>query len=50
MKCFIKSLLGMDQASENNNDCITLHPIVKSFVGSTVFIILMVYLNHFLRI
>jgi len=50
MKCFIKSLLGMNQASENNNDdCIALHPIVKSLVGSTVFIVLMVSLSHFLR-
>lgn len=50
MKCFIKSLFGLDQSNSNNNDiCVALPPIVKSLAGSTLFIVLMVSLSHFLR-
>ena len=51
MKCFIKSLLGQDSYEQTNNDvCMPLPPIVKSLVGSTLFLIAMVVLSHMLRI
>ncbi len=51
MKCFIKSLLGQDTyVTENNEACTPLPPIVKSLVGSTLFVVLMVILSHMIRI
>ena len=52
MKCFIKSLLGQDSYEQTNNSdvCMPLPPIVKSLVGSTLFLIAMVILSHMLRI
>ncbi len=51
MKCFIKSLLGQDSYVENNNDvCMPLPPIVKSLIGSVLFIALMTFVSHLLRI
>lgn len=47
MKCFIKSLLGQDSNKQNSSDvCIPLPPIVKSLVGSVMFITLMTIVSH----
>jgi hypothetical protein len=54
MKCLIKSLLGQDSYDQENIDhnsevCTPLPPIVKSIVGSVVFILLMTMVSHMLR-
>ncbi len=54
MKCLIKSLLGQDSYDEENYDqgndvCTPLPPIVKSIVGSVIFILLMAMLSNTLR-
>jgi len=41
MKCFIKSLLGMNLQTEGNEICEPLPPIVKSVVGGVIFVSLM---------
>lgn len=45
MTCLIKSLLGLESEKENDN-CDVLPPIVKSLVGSSIFIILMTIVVH----
>ncbi len=50
MKCFFKSLLGLDEYTHENNMCVPLPPIVKSLLGSTIFIILMAVLSHIVRV
>ena len=50
MKCFIKSLLGLDHYSNQDNEvCTALPPIVKSLVGSIVFVTLFTIVSHILR-
>lgn len=55
MKCLLKSLLGQDSYEEenynhkNNNVCTPLPPIVKSIVGSVLFIILMAMISNMMR-
>ena len=49
MTCLIKNLLGLASLKENDN-CAVLPPIVKSLVGSTLFIILMAVASHLLRV
>lgn len=55
MKCLIKSLLGQDSYDQENYDqnnnevCTPLPPIVKSIVGSVVFIILMAMVSNMIR-
>lgn len=50
MKCFMKSLLGLDQFNQNESEtCTTVPPIVKSLIASTLFIVFMVILSHILR-
>ncbi len=54
MKCLIKSLLGQDSYDQENYDqgsdvCTPLPPIVKSIVGSVIFILLMTMVSHSLR-
>lgn len=51
MKCFVKSLLGFDNYEQTESEvCMPLPPIVKSLVGSVLFIILMTVANHMIRI
>ncbi len=51
MKCLIKSLLGQDTYAHDNSDvCTPLPPIVKSLLGSIIFILLMAVLSHMLRL
>ena len=51
MKCFFKSLFGQDTYAHDNHDvCTPLPPLVKSLLGSIIFIILMAVLSHMLRI
>ena len=56
MKCFIKSLLGQDdsfnETNANNMDetCVALPPIVKSLIGSVLFLTLMTIISHMVRI
>jgi hypothetical protein len=51
MKCLMKNLLGLDLDDSNSNDsCTVLPPIVKSLVGSSLFIILMAVLSHLIRV
>ena len=45
MTCLIKNLLGLESLKENDS-CDVLPPIVKSLVGSAIFIILMTILIH----
>jgi hypothetical protein len=58
MKCLIKSLLGQDSYDQENYDqssfdnsevCTPLPPIVKSIIGSVVFIILMAMVSNMIR-
>lgn len=50
MKCFIRSyILGL-KSDENANDiCTTVNPIIRSLVGSVLFITLMTTVSHILR-
>ena len=51
MKCFIKSLFGLEtQLQENHEACAPLPPIVKSLIGSTLFVILMVVISHMIKV
>ena len=51
MKCFVKSLLGFDNYKQTENEiCMPLPPIVKSLVGSVLFITLMTVASHMIRI
>ena len=49
MTCLIKNLLGRASLKEDDN-CGVLPPIVKSLIGSTLFIILMAIASHLLRV
>jgi len=56
MKCFFKSLFGNDtythdmyHKDDNHDICTPVPPLVKSLLGSVVFIILMAILSHMLR-
>ena len=49
MTCFIKNLLGLASLKENDN-CGVLPPIVKSLVGSALFVILMTIASHLLKV
>ena len=48
MTCLMKNLLGLESLKENES-CGVLPPIVKSLVGSTVFIILMTITSHLIK-
>ncbi|MEE9445862.1 MAG: hypothetical protein V3V19_09385 [Cocleimonas sp.] len=51
MKCFIKSLLGQNTYEQTNSEvCMPFPPIVKSLVGSVLFVALMTIASHMLRI
>ena len=52
MKCFIKSLLGQEDSFDqsNNDTCVPVPPIVKSLIGSVLFIALMTVVSHLVRI
>ncbi len=42
MKCFIKSfILGLDASENSGEACAVVNPIVRSLVGSTMFVVLM---------
>ena len=52
MKCFIKGLLGLDSTLNDSNGggmCTEVPPIVKSLVGSIVFVTLFTIVSHILR-
>ena len=49
MTCLIKNLLGLESLKENDS-CAVLPPIVKSLVGSTLFIILMTVVSHLIKV
>ena len=51
MKCFVKSLLGLESYKQTDSEvCIPLPPIVKSLVGSVLFVALMTIASHMFRI
>lgn len=50
MKCFLTSVLGLDQLKQQKNDvCVEVPPIVRSLIGSTAFLVFMVILSHALK-
>ncbi|TCJ88596.1 hypothetical protein EV695_0454 [Cocleimonas flava] len=49
MACLIKNLLGLTSL-KNDDNCEVLPPIVRSLVGSTLFIILMAIASHLIRV
>ena len=51
MQCFIKSLLGLEESEKSQKEgCTVLPPIVRSLVGSTIFIILMALVVHLIKV
>ena len=51
MKCFIKGLFGLDaNMNESNELCTPLPPIVKSLVGSIIFVTLFTIVSHIIRV
>ena len=50
MQCFIRSLMGLESSNHDDERCYVMPPIVRSLVGSTLFVILMVILMHFIKV